>query len=86
MTHDLRKLVEKVEKATTNIEDNTIRIVDTLEEVINNDATKEKKISLLLRLRLRRRNVTIEKKEASPMCNNYWKDCQNQQCRQHQGL
>ena len=53
MTHDLRKLVEEVEKATINIKDNAIEVVDTLEDVISNDATKESEIPLLLRLRLR---------------------------------
>ena len=86
MTHDLQRLVEEVEKATINIKDNAIEVVDILEEVISNDATKDKEISLLLRLRLRRQNVTIEEKKISSMCDNYWKNCQNQQCRQHQKI
>ena len=86
MTHDLRKLVEKIEKATINIKDNAIEIVDTLEDVISNDVIRNKEISLFLRFKLQRRDVTIEEKEVPPMCNNYWKNCQNQQCRQHQRL
>ena len=86
MTRDLRKLVEEVEKTTIDIKDNAIEVVDTLEDVINNDATKDKEIPLLLRLKLRRQNVTIKEKEDSSICNNYWKNCQNQQCRQHQEL
>ena len=86
MTHDLRKLVEEIEKATINIKNNAIEVVNTLEEVINNDVTKKNEISLFLRLKLQRQNVTITKKKISLICNNYWKDCQNQQCRQHQKL
>ena len=86
MTHDLRKLVEEVEKTTINIKDNATRIVNTLEEVIGNDATKENKIPLSLRFKLRRQDATIKEEKSSSICDNYWKDCQNQQCRQHQGL
>ena len=71
MTQDLRKLVEEVERATINIKDNAIRVVDTLEEVMSNDATKEKEILLFLRLRLQRQDVIVEKKEISSICNNY---------------
>ena len=86
MTHDLRRFVEEVEKATINIKDNAIEIVNTFEDVIGNDVIRNKKISLFLRFRLRRQNVTIEEEKVSSMCNNYWKDCWNQQCRQHQKL
>ena len=86
MTHDLRKLVEEVEKTTINIKDNAIEVVDTLEDAIGNDAIKNKEISLLLRSKLRRRKATIEEEKISSICDNYWKDCRNQQCRQHQRL
>ena len=86
MTHDLRKLVEEVEKTTINIKGNTTEIVDTLEDVISNDVIRSEEISLFLRFKLQRQNVTIEEKESLSMCNNYWKNCQNQQCRQHQRL
>ena len=86
MAHNLRRLVEEVEKATINIKDNATKIVDTLEGVIGNDATKENEIPLFLRFRLSRQDATIEEKESSSICDKYWKDCQNQQCRQHQGL
>ena len=71
MTQDLRKLVEEVEKTTINIKGNTTKVVGTLEEAISNDATKEKEISLPLRLRLRRQNVTINEKETLLICDNY---------------
>ena len=71
MTNDFRKLAKEVEKATINIKNNAIEIVDTLEEVIGNDVTKEEEISLILRSRLRRQNVTIEEKKVSSICNNY---------------
>ena len=86
MTQDLRKLAKEVEKATTIIKDNATKIVNTLEEVISNDATKKDEIPLLLRSKLRRQNVKVEERKVSPICNNYWKDCQNEQCRIHQGL
>ena len=86
MTKDLRKLAKKVEKAMIDIKDNAIKVVNTLEEIIGNDATKENEISLFLRLKLRRQDITIEEKKTSSICINYWKDCQNQQCRQHQEL
>ena len=86
MTQDLRKLIEEIEKATIDIKDNAIKVVNTLEKVIGNDVTKKEEISLLLRFKLQRRDATITKKESPPMCNNYWKNCQNQQCRQHQRL
>ena len=60
MINDLRKLAKKVEKATIEIKDNAIKIVDTLEASIGNDATKGKKISLPLRFKLQRQNVTIK--------------------------
>ena len=71
MTNDLRKLAKEVEKATIDIKDNAIKVVNILEEVINNDVIKEEEISLLLRSKLRGQDVTIEKKEASSICNNY---------------
>ena len=86
MAHDLRKLAEEVEKATINTKDSAIEIVDTLEDAIGNDVIRNKEIPLLLRFKLRRRNVTIEEEEVPSMCNNYWKNCQNQQCCQHQEL
>ena len=63
MTHDFRKFVKKIEKATINIKNNTIEIVNIFENVISNDVTKNKKISLFLRFKLRRQNVAIEKKK-----------------------
>ena len=86
MTHDLRKLVEEVEKATIDIKDNATKVVNTLEEVMGNDATKENEIPLPLWPKLQRQGATIEERKAPPICNNYWKNCQNQQCRIHQGL
>ena len=86
MAQDLQKLVEEVEKATINIKDNAIEIVNILEEVIGNDATMNKDIPLSLRLELRRQDATIKQEEGSSICDNYWKDCQNQRCRQHQEL
>ena len=61
MTYDFRKLVEEVEKATINIKDNAIEVVNTLEDAISNDAIKNKKISLLLRIKLRRQGASVEK-------------------------
>ena len=86
MIYDFRKFVEKVEKAMINIKNNAIKVVNTLENVISNDVTKNKEISLLLRFKLRRQNAIIEKNQFSSKCDNYWKDCQNSQCRQHQKL
>ena len=71
MTHNLRKLVEEVEKATINTKNNAIEVVNTLENVINNDVIRNEKISLLLRFKLQRRNVTIKEKKTSSMCENY---------------
>ena len=71
MTHDFRKLIEEVEKVMINIKDNAIEIVNTLEDVISNVATTKNEISLFLRFRLRRQNVTIEEKKILSMCNNY---------------
>ena len=71
MAQDLRRLVEEVEKTTSNIKDNAIEVVNTLENVISNDAIKDKETSLFLRLKLRRQNATIEEKETSSICNNY---------------
>ena len=75
MTKDFRKLAKEVERATINIKDNAIEVVDTLEEVIGNDAIREKEIPLPLRFRLRRQNATITEKKILSICNNYWKDC-----------
>ena len=86
MANDFRKLAKKMKKATINTKDNATRVVDILEKVISNDVTKESEISLFLRFRLQRQNVTIEKKKSSSMCDKYWKNCQSQQCRQHQKL
>ena len=86
MANDLRKLAKEVERATIDTKDNATGVVDTLEEAIGNDAKKENEIPLSLRPRLRRQDATIKEKEVSPICNNYWKNCQNQQCRQHQEL
>ena len=77
MTHDFRKLVEEIEKTTIKIKNNAIEVVNTLENVIGNDVIKEKEISLLLRLKLRKQNVTIKEEKNSSICNNYWKNCQN---------
>ena len=71
MTQDFRKLIEEIEKATIIIKDNATRVVDTLEKIISNDVTKKNEISLSLRFKLRRRNVTIEKKKNSSICNEY---------------
>ena len=54
MTKNLRKLAKEVERATINIKDNAIEVVNTLEEVIGNDVIKKNEISLPLRLRLQR--------------------------------
>ena len=70
MTQNLQKLVEEVEKTTIDNKDNAIEDANTFEETIGNDATKEE-ISLFLRLKLRRQNVTIEEKKTSLMCDNY---------------
>ena len=86
MTYDFRKFIEKIEKATINIKDNAIEIVNIFEKVISNDATKKKKISLLLRFKLRKQNVIIDEKKITSICDNYEKNCQNQQCRQHKKL
>ena len=71
MTNDFRKLAKEVERATINIKNNAIEVVNILEEVIGNDVTKKEEISLFLRFKLQRQNVTIKKEENSPMCNNY---------------
>ena len=71
MTQNLRKLAKEIEKAMINIKDNAIKVVNTLEEVINNDVTTKNEILLLLRLRLRRQDVTIKEEKTSSMCNNY---------------
>ena len=86
MTHDFWKLIKEVEKATINIKDNAIEVVNTLEDVIDNDVTRNKEISLSLRFKLLRQDVIIKEKKNSSICNNYWKNCRNQQCRQHQKL
>ena len=86
MAHDLRQFAKKIEKATINIKDNAIKVVNILEEVISNDVTKKNEISLFLRFRLQRQNATIKEKKIPSICVNYWEDCQNQQCHQHQEL
>ena len=60
ITYDLRKLVEEIEEATINIKDNAIEVVNIFEDVINNDVTRNKKISLFLRFKLRRQNAIVE--------------------------
>ena len=70
MTNDLRQLVKKVEE-TINIKDNATKVVNTLEEVINNDVTKESEIPLFLRFKLQRQNVIVEEEEISSICDNY---------------
>ena len=86
MINDLRKLAKKVEKTTIEIKNNAIEIVDTLEASISSDATKDKEISLFLRFKLQRQNVTIEENQFVQECEEYWKNCQNKQCRIHQKL
>ena len=86
MTNDLRRLAKEVERTMINIERSAIKVVNTLEEAIGNDVIKENEIPLLLRLRLQRQNTTIKERKAPPMCNNYWENYRNQQCRRHQGL
>ena len=86
MAQDLRKLAEEIKKATIVIKDNATKVVNILEEAISNDVTKKDEISLLLRFKLRRQKTTITKKKIPSICNNYWKNCQDQQCRQHQEL
>ena len=71
MTNDFRRFAKKVEKATINIKDNATRVVNTLEEIIGNDTTREKEISLSLRFKLQRQNATITREENSSICNNY---------------
>ena len=63
MTNDFWRLAKKVERTTIDIKDNAIEVVNTLEENIGNDVIKEEEISLLLRFRLQRQNVTIEEKK-----------------------
>ena len=75
MINDLRKLVKEVEKATIEIKDNAIEIVNTLETFISNDVTKDKEISLLLRHKLQRQNVTIEENQLVHECEEYWRNC-----------
>ena len=71
MTNDFRKLAKKIERTTIDIKNNATKVVDTLEEVISNDATKKNEISLSLRLKLQRQDVTITKRKNSSICNNY---------------
>ena len=71
MTHDLQRLAKKVEKATINTKDNATRVVDTFEETISNDVTKGNEISLPLRSRLQRQNVTIKEKGDPSICDKY---------------
>ena len=71
MINDLRKLAKKVEKTTIEIKDNAIKIEDTLEAFISNDATKSKEISLSLRSKLQRRDAIIEKSQSIHECEEY---------------
>ena len=71
MINDLRKLAKKVEKTTIEIKNNAIEIVNTLETFISNDVINKKKISLFLRLKLQRQNVTIEEKQLMFECEKY---------------
>ena len=71
MINDLRKLAKEVEKTTIEIKDNTIEIVNIFEASIGNDATKNKKISLPLRLKLQRQDVTIEESQLVHECEKY---------------
>ena len=71
MINDLRKLAKKVEKTTIEIKNNAIEIVNTLETFINNDATKRKEISLLLRFKLQRQNVKVEGSQLVLECEKY---------------
>ena len=71
MINDLRKLAKEVEKATIEIKNNAIKIVNTLEAFISNDVTKDKKISLLLRFKLQRQDVTIEESQFVLECEKY---------------
>ena len=71
MTHDFRKFTKKIKKATINIKDNIIKIVNIFENVINNNVIKNKKISLFLRFKLRRQNTIIEENQFSLKYNNY---------------
>ena len=71
MINDLQKFAKEVEKATIEIKDNAIKIVNTLEVFVDNDVTKDKKISLLLRLKLQRQNVMIEESQFVLECEKY---------------
>ena len=71
MTYDFQKFVEEVEKTTINIKNNAIKVVNTLEDVIGNDVTRNKEISLFLRFKLRRQDVTIKEKKTSSIYDNY---------------
>ena len=69
ITYDFRRFVEEVEK--TIVKSNATKVVDTLEEVMSNDVMKKEEIPLLLRFKLRRRNITIKKKKTSSIYDNY---------------
>ena len=71
MTNDFQEFAKKVERITNNIKDNATKVVDTLEEAIGNDATKENEISILLRFKLQRQDVIVEEKKTSSICINY---------------
>ena len=71
MINDFRELAKEIKRATINIKDNAIEVVDTLEEAIDNDVIKENEISLFLRFKLQRQNVTITKEKNPSMCDNY---------------
>ena len=71
MINDLRKLAKKVERATIEIKDNTIEVVNILEAFKGNEVTKDEKISLSLRFKLQRQNATIEKSQLVHECESY---------------
>ena len=71
MTYDLRKFIKEVEKATINIKNNAIKVVNILEKIISNDVIKEKEISLFLWLKLRRQDAIIKENQSSLVYNNY---------------
>ena len=71
MTNDLRKLAKEIEKATIEIKNNAIEVVNTLETFINNDVTKRKEISLSLRFRLQRQSAKVEEGQPILECEKY---------------
>ena len=71
MINDLRKFVEKIKKTTIKIKNNAIKVVNILEAIINNDVTKNKKISLFLRFKLQRQNANMRENQITTICNKY---------------